>query len=151
MLSHPGIGTGEAGCSHTSCRAGRRQRNTTAGRQRFHQHAPALPDVLLPADYPFHWDEYVGTGIGAVHKRLIERKMATANLNSRCIRWNKGAGNAQIFFVTQQMVGVVSFKRQADNCGDWSERNVALFPVDSQAKRFLTFVHLFAHNAVVRQ
>jgi hypothetical protein len=63
--------------------------------------------------------------------------MATADLDAGGVGGDQRQADAQVFFLTQQVVRVMGLERQAQQGGDRAEGDVALFPVQAQAKYFL--------------
>ena len=115
----------------------RRQRNRTAGSEGFHQHAPALADLLRPADDPVERNEHVLAPVGAVLERNVERIVARADFDAGGIRRNQRQRDAEILVAAQQVVGVVELERQTEHRRHRPEGDVALFPVQPNAEHIL--------------
>jgi hypothetical protein len=52
-----------------------RQRYGTASRQALHQHAPPLPDTILPANDPVHGDEHIPSPCRSIHEGCPDWQM----------------------------------------------------------------------------
>ncbi len=70
-------------------------------------------------------------------------------MHARGVGGNQGEADAQVFFVTQQVVGVIRLEGQAQERGHRAEGDVALFPVQAQAQCFLAFPFTLADDAGV--
>ena len=128
----------------------RGQRNRTAGREAFHQHAPAFAQHRLPANNPIHRDEHILAGIRAVHETSIQREMAATDIYTFVGSRNQCAGDAQINLVAEQFIGIETLEREAENGRDRAQRDVAFFPCHADTQRFATFPHLPADDARIR-
>src|SRR6266542_5356394 len=73
--------------------------------------------------------------------------MAPADVDARVIGLNERAGYAQIFLVTEQMVGIEGAEGQPQNRRDRPERDVALLPGNSQAHYLPALVLALADDA----
>ena len=150
LLAHARVSArGEAGDFAGRDRL-RRQRDGAARRQTFHQHAPALTDHFLAADYPVHRDEYILAPIRAVHEGGVEGHMAATDIHAFVAGGNQGTGDAEIGFAAEQFIRVKTFEGETEDSRHRAERDVALLPGDTQAQRFLAFVYFTANNADVR-
>jgi hypothetical protein len=64
--------------------------------QAFHQHAPALADLLLAADDPVHGDEDLAAFDGAVHEGGVHGPVPPADLHAGLRHRDERAGDAQV-------------------------------------------------------
>ena len=62
---------------------------------------------------------------------------------------NEGAGDAELFFLTQQVVRVTQLEGEAEYGGDGSQGNVALVPGQAHAEHLFPFPLAFADDAEV--
>ena len=76
--------------------------------------------------------------------------MATADFDSGGVSGDQRQADTQILVVAQQMVGVMGLERQAEQGGDGAKGDVALFPVQTQAKHFFALPLALADNPGVR-
>jgi hypothetical protein len=150
LAAHARIGAGEAHQRLGAADRGGRQRDRPARGEAAHQHHPALARVVAPADDPVDRHEHVLAGVRAVLEHRVERQMAPADVHAGGVGGHQGAGNAQIAFPAQQLVGIVKAESQTEQRGDRPERDVALVPGDAHAEHFLALPHAFAHHAGIR-
>ncbi len=92
----------------------------------------------------------IGATCGAVHEIGVQRNMPPANLNTGMVAWNQRTGNAQIFLVTQETIGVIQTKGKTQNAADRRQRDVTLVPGDAHTQDFLSLPGAFAHDTVIR-
>ena len=83
LLADARIGAGGVGREGGARRRQRRQRDAAPGRQRAHQHLPALADLLDAADDVVHRDEHVAAPIRTVLEDMERGEMAAADLHAR--------------------------------------------------------------------
>ncbi len=107
LAAHAGIGAGRPGAHRRRSRRLRRQRDAAAGRQRRHQHLPALPDLLFAAQYPVERNE----DVLAVERSVLEmgelRDMAFAVAYARRRGRQQCDGNAALLLAAEQPFGIV--------------------------------------------
>src|SRR5439155_10807364 len=129
-------------------RSGRKPRErepATRGEVR-HEHLPALPDARPAAYDGIERNEYVPPVRRSVQERHAERIVAFPDFDAREVRRYEGEGDAQIFLVAEEMVGIVEAERQADQRRHGGERDVALPPVEPHAEDFPPPVLPAAYN-----
>ncbi len=76
--------------------------------------------------------------------------MTTTDLDTWGIGGDQCQADAQVFFFAQQVVRVIGLKRQAEQGRDWTEGDVAFFPVQAQAENFLALPVALADHPGVR-
>ena len=79
----------------------------------------------------------------------MRRHMTMTDGDARQLGRDQRDRNAQIFLRADEMVGIVSLEGQAQQRRDGTERDVALVPVEAQAKHFLAFERALADHASV--
>ena len=146
LLTHlrilPGHQTGELG----GASADRRERNRTPDRQAVHQHHPALAKHLLAADQVVQRDEHVFAAVRAIHEGRAQWQVTAAYVDARCVGGDQRQADAQVLFLAQQVVRVVGLERQPQQRGDRAERDVAFFPIQTQADHFFALPLTFAND-----
>lgn len=119
----------------------RRKGDRAACGKALHEHAPAMARHLRPADDPFEGHEHVLSPGRAVLERGAERQVAAADGDAGQRGRDQRAGDAEVFDVPEQMVGVAEPEGEADQRRNGRERDVALLPRDPHAERFLALPH----------
>ena len=76
--------------------------------------------------------------------------MTTTDLNARRGCRDEGAGNTQLFFTSQQTVGVGEFKCQPQHGGDRGKRNIAFVPGQTHTQHLLALPFAHADHAGIR-
>ena len=137
LAAHGGIGAGGAAGEFAGAGAERRQRHAAAFGQAFHQHAPALAGVFPATDQPVQRDEYIPARVGTVLEGYVHRIVTAADGNARRIGGDQRQGDADVFFIAEQMIRVIQLERQPQQGGDRPEGNIAFFPVQADAGDFL--------------
>ena len=137
LLANARIGAGDVGGERRAGSGQRRQRNTTPGRKRAHQHLPALAALLAPADHMVERDEDVAAPVRAVLEELHRRQMPATDLDTGQVGRHQRERDADLVLIADQMIRVGQFEREAEHGRDRTERDVALVPVEPDAQ------HLF--------
>ena len=82
--------------------------------------------------------------------------MATADFHAFVIGGNQGTGDADVFFIAEQTVGVVHFKCHAEHSGHGREGDPTFFPGNADAQHIVVLfaggrvgVAAFAHHAEI--
>ena len=75
--------------------------------------------------------------------------MTAAYVDARCVGGDQRQADAQVLFLAQQVVRVVSLERQPQQRGDRAERDVAFFPIQTQADHFFALPLTFAYDPCV--
>lgn len=127
-----------------------RQGDAAAHRQAFDQHLPALTGHLLAADQVAERDEDILAEDRTIHERRADRVVTTADVHAVGVARNQGTGDADVFHVTQQVLGVEHAEGQADHGGDRCQGDPALLEVQADADDFLALMHAATHDAGVR-
>ena len=96
-----------------------------------------LAEPLLAADDPVHGNENLFAARRAVHEHGPDREVASACFDAWRSGRNQGAGDAQVFGVAEQAVGIQRPEGQAQQARDRRQRDVALVPADLQAEHLL--------------
>ena len=149
LFANAGVGARHAAGKFAHTGAQRRQGDCPPDRQALHEHAPALANKLLAADYPLHGHKDILTAVGSVLK-CSARLVAVADRYARCVGGDEGTGNAEIFFVTQETFRIERFERQAQQCRYRAQRDVTLFPVDAEAEDLFALIDTLTEVAMVR-
>ena len=136
LFADAGIGAGGARRIGGACGRERRQRDATAGGERRHQHFPALPEPLLPADDVVHRNEHVAAPVRAVLEHLHRRQMAAADLDAGQMGRDQRNGNTELFLISHEMIGIIGLECETEQRRDRPQRDVALVPVQPQAQHF---------------
>ena len=139
LLADAGIGAGGARRIGGAGGRQRRQRDAAAGGERRHQHLPALAEAFLPADDVVQRDEDVAAPVRAVLEHLHRRQMAMADLDAGEMGRDQRDGDAEVFLLAHQMIGIIGLEGEAQQRRDRAERDVALVPVQPQAQHFAAF------------
>ena len=103
------------------------------GRERAHQHLPALADLRGAADDIVERDEDVAAPGRAVLEHLEGRQVPAADLDTRQIRRHQRDRDADLVALADEMVGIVELEGEPDHGRDRAERDVALVPVEPDA------------------
>ena len=149
LRSDARVGAGEARERLDAADGGGGQRDRAARREAAHQHHPAFAGVLASADDPVERHEDVLAVVRPVLERRVQRQVAPADVHARRVGRHERAGDAEVFLVAEEMLGVIQAEGQAQQRGDRPERDVALVPGDAHAEHFLALVRAFAHHAVI--
>src|SRR4030095_13799386 len=149
LRAHPRIAAGRAHRELRHPGARRRQRDAAARGEALHQHPPAAPEHWLAADDPLHRDEDVATAVRAVLEHGVQRHVPAGGLDSRLRGGNERAGDADVFLVADEMIGVVRAEREAEQRCHRTQRDVALLPGHAKAEHALAVVLAPADDAVV--
>src|SRR5690606_29623024 len=106
-----------AGGARGERRAGggqRRQRDAAAGGERAHQHLPALAGALASANDMVERDDDAFALVRTVLEKLHRGQVAAADLDAGEIGRNERDGDAEVFLLAEQMVGVVELESEAE-------------------------------------
>lgn len=95
-----------------------------------HQHLPTLPKPLGPANDGIERNKDVMAAGRTVLKDLIGWQMPAADLHAGCIGCYQRDGDADIFLVANEVIGVIGLECQTEHSGNWGERYVALVPIE---------------------
>ena len=127
----------------------RRQRNAAPGRQRAHQHFPALAGLLDAADDVVHRDEHVVAPVRAVLKDVHRRQMAAADADAGQMGRHQRERDADIVALADQVVGIVQLEGKSEHGRDRPERDVALVPIEPDAQHLAALECAAADHAGV--
>ena len=119
------------------------------GRQRAHQHLPAVAGAFLAADQRVQRHEHVTAAIGAVLEGLHGGQMAPADLHARRIDRHQRHRDADVARLAQDAVGIGQLEGQPQHRGHRPQRDVALVPVQPDADQLAPVHHLAADHAGV--
>ena len=128
----------------------RRQGNTAANRQTFHQHAPALTGHFWTTDDVVNRYKDILAAGWAVLERYVQREVATTNFNAWGGGWDQRTGNAQIFFTAQQFFRIGELKGQSQHGRDRGERNITFVPGQAHTQHLLALPFTHADDAGIR-
>ncbi len=129
---------------------GGRQRDRASDREAVHQHHPAFADHLAPADDGFQRYEDVLAPVRAVHEGRAQGQMTAADFDAGGLGGDQRQADAELLFVTQEMIRVVGLEGDAEQGRYRAEGDIALFPVQAQAEHFFALPQTCAdHPAVV--
>ncbi len=115
------------------------QGDAATDRQTLDQHAPALTGHGRATDNEVERNEHILTLSRTVLERHVEREVATADADPLDVSGNEGAGDAELFLVTQQVLGVTQFEGETQDGGDRGKGDVALVPGEAHAEHLFTF------------
>ena len=149
LATDAAVGTGGQGQHLDAARAVGGQGDAATDGETLHQHAPALTGHGRTADDEVERDEHVLAAGRAVLERHVEREVAATDVDSLDVGRNEGAGDAELFFLTQQVVRVTQLEGEAEYGGDGSQGNVALVPGQAHAEHLFPFPLAFADDAEV--
>ncbi|MNE77699.1 hypothetical protein D3C80_1740380 [compost metagenome] len=76
--------------------------------------------------------------------------MAATNFNARRGRWDQRTGNAQIFLIAQQFIGVRELKGQAQYGRDRRQGDIAFIPGQAHAQHLLALPVAHTDHAGIR-
>ncbi len=127
-----------------------RQRDAATGGEALHQHAPATAGVIRAADDPVERNEHILAESRAVQERQTHGVVAIADAHAGVAGGDEGAGDAELFLITQQFFRVIEFERQAQHGGARRQSDVALVPVEANTQHLFTLVHPLADYPLVR-
>ncbi len=150
LFTHVGVGAHGAACHVTTGGAKGRQRDAATGGEALHQHAPAATGVIRAADDPVERNEHILAEGRAVQERQTHGVVAIADTHARVAGGDEGAGDAELFLVTQQFFRVIEFERQPQHGGAGRQGDVTLVPVEANTQHLFTLVHPFADDSFVR-
>ena len=137
LLADARIGAGDIGAERRARRRQRRQRNAASGRQRAHQHFPALADLVDAADDIVHRNEDVVAPVRSVLEHVHGRKMTPPDADAGQMRRHQRERDADIVALADQMIGIVQLEGKPEHGRDRAERDVALVPVEPDAEHVL--------------
>ena len=81
--------------------------------------------------------EHVSASDRTILERYAHRIVAQTNLDACRRARNQRAGDAPVFLVANQLVWILQAKRETDQRRDRGQRDVALFPAQTQTENFL--------------
>jgi hypothetical protein len=105
------------------------------------------PDAGVATDDAVHRREHAAADDRAIHERHAHRIVALADFDAVEIVRNQRTGNAEVFLVAEQVIGILDAKRQADQGRDRRQGDVALLPVQAQAEHLLAVDDAFLDDA----
>ncbi len=114
-----------------------------------HQHAPALAGHGRAADDEVERHEHLVATGRTVLERHVEGEVTTTDLDPVDVGGDEGAGDAEILFVTQQVIRVAQLEGQPQDGGDGGKRDIALVPGEAHAEHLFPFPLPFANDAEV--
>ena len=103
----------------------------------------------LSADHPIDRNEDVLPPVGAVLEYRVQRHVPAADVDARMVGRNQRAGDAEVFLVAEQMVGVENAKGEAEKGRHGPQRDVALVPGEFEPERLPPLVLPSADDAGV--
>ncbi len=149
LLADAGIGAGGACGIGCAGRRQRRQRYAAAGGERRHQHLPALAQPLLATDDVVQRNEDVVAPVRAVLEHLHRRQMTVADLDARQMRRDQCNGDAEVFLLADELVGIIGLEGETEQRRDRAKRDVALVPVQLEADHLAALEGALADHALV--
>ena len=133
LLADARIGAGRVRGEGGARRRQRRQRDAAPGRERAHQHLPALAHPRDAADDVVDRNEDVVAAGRPVLERLQRRQMPAADLDAGQIGRHQRDRDADVLALADQVIGIVELEREPDQGRDRRQRDVALVPVEPDA------------------
>jgi len=147
LFANAGISTANVRSKRTAGGGERRQRDAPPGRQRAHQHLPALAGLGDAADDIVHGDKNVMAPRGAVLKHVQRRQVAPTDFHARQVRRHKRNGNAEMLDVADETVGIIELECEPKHGRHRRKRDIALVPVEPDANHFAPLPHAAADHA----
>ena len=149
LRAHTRIASGRAHDHLRHACIERWQRDRAPRRKALHQHPPAFADHRLAPDHPVDRNEDVPSPVRAVLEHRRKRHVPPPDIDARVAGGDQRAGDAQVFLVAEQMIGIKGAEREPQNCRDRPERDVALLPGKSQAQYLPALVLAHADDASI--
>ena len=131
LPAHDTVGAGDSGDVFGGGGSSRRQRNRAAAGKRLHQHAPAMAGMFDAADDLRRRDHHAAPARRAVGEGAVHRIVPPADFDPGQRGVDQSAGDADVFALSQQVVGIEQPEGQTDQGGDRRQGDVALVPVES--------------------
>ena len=75
--------------------------------------------------------------------------MSLSDLDTGQVRGHQRTGDAELFLVTEQVIGVIGLEGNAEHGSNRAQGDVALVPVETQSKHLLPFEIALANHAAV--
>ena len=117
------------------------------GRQRAHQHLPALADLIDAADDVVHRDEDVVAPVRAVLENLHRRQMPPPDADAGQIGRHQSQRDADVVAAADQVIGIAQLEGEPEHGRDRPERDVALVPIEADAERLAALEGAAADDA----
>ena len=149
LAAHARVGAGRARGELGVARPRGRQRDRTSRGEALHQHPPALARHFRPADDPVEGHEHVLAPVRPVLEHRVERVVPPADVDARRVGAHQRAGDADVFLLSEEMVGIVEAESEPEQRGDGTQRDIALLPRDAHAQHFAAFPDSLAHDAQI--
>jgi hypothetical protein len=108
-----------------------------------------LAEPLLAADDVVERDKDIAVPVRAVLEHLHRRQMAMTDLDAWEMRRNQRHGDAELFLLSHEMIGIVGLEGEAKELSAGGERDVALVPIEFQADHLTAFEIAFADDAPI--